>query len=620
MVFVLILGTAAISLWRLHKLAVTEYDRAFRSDLQRLAAVAASQLDGDTHSTLRNPVQESSEQYDRLVRPLRSFQASATNIAYIYTIVLDGDQVRFVIDPTPPGDKDGDGKEDHSNLWDPYDAQNPAMLTALRGGIPAICDEPYSDAWGTFLTAYHPILKADGTCVGVVGVDCSIDKYQKVMAAMSNSGMWAMLPALGVSFVAASLVFAGRLITDRERARREAAEHHTTTLQQSLAESSRKALQLADARSRFVSAVTHELRTPMVAILGFIDLLQESTTDEPTRQNHIATIRRNSEHLLTVINDLLDYSKIEAGKMRLERLPASPSEIVHEVVSLMDLKIKSKGIDFIVEGIDQLPAFVSTDPTRIRQILLNLLSNSQKFTSQGAITLRARYDAANSTLAFSVADTGIGMTPEQASKLFGAFTQADESTSRRFGGTGLGLNISKKLAVALGGDLVVETKQGEGSTFTLTTHSPIADAPIAQSKLPAQSHDISGVTVLLADDAIDNRKLLAHHLSAAGARVLQAEDGQQALDVLATPQGADIAVILMDMEMPVMDGYEATRRLRLAGERRPIIALTAHSEEAALRRCLDAGCDSVATKPIRKTDLLVIIAEATARSLGKRAA
>lgn len=620
LVFVLIAGTAALSIKQLHRLAVREYDHGFRESLERLAAVAASQLDGNTLITLHDPAQESGEAYDKLVRPLRAIQAAAPSVAYIYTLTLDGEQVRFVVDAALPGDKDGDGQEDHSSLWDPYDTTNEAMLASLKSASPTICDEPYTDEWGTFLTAYHPIFATDGRLAGVVGVDCTLTNYQAAMAAMSSRGFWAMLPALGVAAAAAIVVSIGRVIAERERARREAAEKQALVLQENLAEASRRALRLADAKASFVSSITHELRTPMVAILGYIDLLQDPGIDEACKKGHIATVRRNSEHLLTVINDLLDYSKIEAGKMNFERLPVSPREVVKDATVLMEQKVVAKGLEFVVEGLDQLPLYVATDPTRVRQVLLNLLSNATKFTSKGSITLRAGYDPASSTLAFSVIDTGIGMSPDQLARLFGAYTQADESTARRFGGTGLGLNISKKLANGLGGDLTATSTQGVGSTFTLAVHAEITAAPTNLGTAVQRSLDIKGTVVLLADDAADNRKLLAHHLSKAGVQVLQAEDGAQALDILATPDGAEVSVILMDMEMPIVDGYEATRRLRRGGERRPIIALTAHSDESALKRCLDAGCDSVASKPIKKDALLAIIADAAPRGRSKKAA
>jgi PAS domain S-box-containing protein len=378
------------------------------------------------------------------------------------------------------------------------------------------------------------------------------------------------------------------------------------------------------AKSEFLANMSHEIRTPMTAILGYADLMLEENVGRVT-QKHIEVIKRNGKHLLGVVNDILDLSKIEAGKMQIEPTRCSPVQLVAEVASLMRPQAAAKQLKLETELAQPLPETLLTDPLRLRQVLVNLVGNAIKFTDQGEVRLAIRLisDSDPPRLCFDVTDTGIGMSEEQIGKLFQPFTQVDNSSTRKYGGTGLGLCISKRLAEGLGGNIEVRSEPGKGSTFSVTIDlgplegirmvrqgegptnrpSPIA-APVAANKIELHGR------VLLAEDGLDNQRLISFFLKKAGADVTAVENGQLAVEaaLAAREAGRPFDVILMDMQMPVMDGYAATRQLRERGCTGPIVALTAHSMVADRQKCLDAGCDDYTTKPIGRQKLLATVA------------
>jgi signal transduction histidine kinase/AmiR/NasT family two-component response regulator len=390
-----------------------------------------------------------------------------------------------------------------------------------------------------------------------------------------------------------------------------------------------------DAKSSFLANMSHEIRTPMTAILGFADLLLEPDLTDADRREQVQIIRRNGAHLLAIINDILDVSKIEAGRLTIEKVRCEPLRIAHEVVSLLRGKASEKGLQFSIETAGPIPSIMDSDPTRLRQILMNLLGNAIKFTERGSVKLvirctanGAQAAATSPSLMFEVIDTGIGMNPEQIEHLFTPFTQADDSTTRRFGGTGLGLSISRRLAQMLGGGISVVSEHGNGSTFTCwvpTGSLSGVDMLTLQNEAEIDRHfratgpsstqeistfaDLTGMRILLAEDGADNQRLISFILRRAGAQVTLADNGRTACQLAMKSQssGESFDVILMDMQMPELDGYGAAKQLRSKGYTNPIIALTAHAMADDRNKCLLAGCDDYASKPIDRARLLAML-------------
>jgi PAS domain S-box-containing protein len=378
-------------------------------------------------------------------------------------------------------------------------------------------------------------------------------------------------------------------------------------------------------KSEFLANVSHEIRTPMTAILGFTDeLLDEAVRSQAPRetQDALRTIRRNGDYLLTLLNDILDLSKIESGRLDLESVTYSPIDVVLEVARLMRVRADAKAIRFEVDFATALPARIDGDPTRVRQILINLVGNGIKFTDLGSVKLRValREGGGGARIVYEVIDTGIGISPDDRAKLFRPFRQADGSTTRRYGGSGLGLTISKHLCELMDGTIELESDPGRGATFRVTlptgslegverVHPQTEDPDLPGERARQRAPRLSG-RVLLVEDGRDNQLLLRRLLGKAGLEVEVCENGQQAVEVVlaARADGVPFDLILMDMQMPIMDGYTATRVLRSRGYEGPILALTAHAMDTERARCLACGCDDFATKPIDRDGFFALLA------------
>jgi signal transduction histidine kinase/CheY-like chemotaxis protein len=377
------------------------------------------------------------------------------------------------------------------------------------------------------------------------------------------------------------------------------------------------------AKSAFLANMSHEIRTPMAAILGYADRMLEPDQQPSDRLDCINTIRRNAEHLLTLINDILDLSKIEAGEMILEKIPCPPSQVIADVASIMRVKAGEKKLKLEVKVDGSIPQRILSDPTRLRQILINLVGNAIKFTEAGWVRVVARLidppTAKAPRISFEVLDSGIGMTPQQISRLFKPFSQADTSTTRRFGGTGLGLSICKHFAHMLGGQLTVDSDLGRGSRFVLILPTgdlhgvPMIERSTEAIEAQAIAQE-SGLRlngrILLVDDGPENRDLLSYYLQQAGAHVTTAENGAIAVEkaLTANSAGAPFDLIFMDMQMPELDGYSAAAKLRGKGYIGPIVALTAHAMATDRDKCLMSGCTDYLSKPARKPQLLEMAA------------
>jgi signal transduction histidine kinase/ActR/RegA family two-component response regulator len=382
--------------------------------------------------------------------------------------------------------------------------------------------------------------------------------------------------------------------------------------EQSLREAKEAAEAANRSRGEFLANMSHEIRTPMAAIIGHADILKDHL-DDPDNQQVVETIRRNGSFLLSILNDILDLSKIDAGKFEVEKRPVRPDAVIGDVRSLMDVRASEKELPLKVEFEGPIPATIETDPVRLRQILLNLVGNAIKFTDRGEVRLSVRFNKNTQRLSFDVQDTGIGIPEEKLDDLFEPFIQADSTSTRSFGGTGLGLAICKRLAEALGGDVVVESELGIGSRFTLSLKVEEAGQLVepnlnVQSPAESKAHELRlAAKALVVDDRRDIRYLAEHFIEQAGGEVVTATNGLEAVKIVMSEEGKDIDVIVMDMQMPVMDGYAAATELRKLGCKTPIIALTANAMKSDRDECLAAGCTDYTTKPLDSRKLVELI-------------
>lgn len=375
-------------------------------------------------------------------------------------------------------------------------------------------------------------------------------------------------------------------------------------------------------KTQFVANISHEIRTPLSAILGFAEMMFDAKQTVSERMNCIARIRHNVKNLTALIEDLLDLSKVEAGKFEI-----APTEFLllpelAEVTTLLQNQILRKGLGLKILFKGPIPKTITSDPTRLRQILINVVGNAIKFTERGTITLTTWFDSQHASgkvfFCFDIHDTGPGIATDQRETIFEPFAQIDSSVSRRFGGTGLGLNLSRRLARILGGDVILaESHPGKGSVFrVLVDPGDITGVPLMENlsesdlhakqltQLHARPTSLGGMRVLLVEDGQDNRFLINHFLRSSGAEVDAAINGMEGAE-LATKNSYDL--ILMDIQMPILDGYQTTTKLRAEGVQTPIIALTAHAMKGEKQRCFDVGCNAYLSKPIDANTLVEMV-------------
>lgn len=516
-------------------------------------------------------------------------------VADIYTYrVIDG-QWALIVDSETDYDHDGiyrgerEGRTAIGEVVGPVDG---LVMAPFEGR--AVFDEViYQDRWGTWVSAYAPIYDENDRIEAAVGIDYPADEWAKQLA------MARALPLLGSLMLLVIFISFTATLSLRGLALRRSRE------QQGWLETARAAAESANrAKSDFLANMSHEIRTPMTAILGFTEVAMESVTD-PAVRGHLETVHRNGQHLIELINDILDLSKIESGALHVEQAPVNLPLLVADVCELLRIRAEHKGVALELEIEDSSPVWITSDGKRVRQILTNLVGNAIKFTERGSVSVTVS-GISRQQVEVQIRDSGIGIAPDRLQAIFNPFEQADASTTRRFGGTGLGLTISRRLARLLGGDVEVESQLGVGSVFRITFDAPEVQAPAPEEASVDGRIDLHGSLVLYADDGVDNQRLIRHHLEKAGAIVEVVDDGQAAIERFRQLQreGRAIDLILTDMQMPRLDGLGLTRQLRAEGCQTPIVALTASAMRSDADACLRAGCDGYLSKPITRDHLL----------------
>lgn len=389
----------------------------------------------------------------------------------------------------------------------------------------------------------------------------------------------------------------------------------------------RESAELANqAKSRFIANISHEIRTPLGAVLGYAELLKMPDQSSEDRENFATAIASNGQVLLKLVDEILDLAKVEAEKIEVQRVRMSLAQLIFDLRAVHVNRALDKSITLVMTGEGALPRYIDSDPIRLKQILNNIIGNALKFTDHGSVEVHFRFERFGLTnrIRILVKDSGCGIADKDAARLFQPFMQVDSSSKRQYGGTGLGLVISRQLAKLLGGDVVlVDSKVGVGSTFAITIDVGPVDASdlldhnivlnnqlIETPPKSITSSRLDDVNVLVVDDAIDNRNLIRRMLNLAGAKVQLAENGEEAIE---KALGESFDVILMDLQMPGMDGYEATTLLRSRGYKRPIIALTAHTMKEDMKRCMEVGFDQHLRKPVDREGLLREIADCAKR-------
>jgi signal transduction histidine kinase/ActR/RegA family two-component response regulator len=589
---------------------------AVRTELKQLARVAATLVDGDRHKLLKGQAQAGGADHLALLAPLVKFHKATSDIIYVYTAILDGGRIYYVLGTDYLYRIDGDN-ESPELIMAPHDTLDPTLRHALEQHEVAVNAEPVKEAVRSYMSAYAPFYDSQGRFVGVIGVDMWVRDFDTRIAAIRRAGSGAFAAVAMLSLLAGFVVFRLSRTASRARRRDRMVQARLAEAKQQAEVQAQRAEAASKAKGDFLAMMSHEIRTPMNGVLGFAHLLLD-TSLTPEQREFAQMVQRSGDALLIIINDVLDYSKIEAGRMSVEQIDVDLRSVCDEVQKILQSAVSARGLDMSLSYDAAFAGAIKGDPVRIRQVLLNLAGNAVKFTERGSVRIEiSQVDAAN--VKISVIDSGIGITGEQMQRMFSRFTQADSSTTRRYGGTGLGLAISKTLVELMGGSIGVQSTPGTGSTFwfilpigaaaavTAPVAMPAAPIPVLTAVVePATAPEAApAVRLLLVEDNFVNQRVAVYMLNKLGHQVEVASNGREALAKLGK---TNYDLVLMDCQMPEMDGFEATRVIRdrnsaVLDHDVPVIAMTANAFPEDRTRALAAGMNDFLTKPVDRAML-----------------
>ena len=619
-----VLVIASLGLFYLWHCAREAQLDAVRSELKQLARTAATLVDGDMHRTITSQRQAGSPAHLALLEPLVKFHKAASDIIYVYTAILDHGRVRYVLGTDylyrVPGDT-----EPPELIMAPHDTFDPTLRRALEQQQVTVNEEPVREPVRSYMSAYAPFYDRSGRFVGVVGVDMWVRNFDARVAAIGRAAAGAFAAVGLLSVLAGFVVVRLSLAVHRGRLRNKAVQGRLARERRQAEMRARSAQAAAKAKGDLLAIMSHEMRTPMSGVLGFANLLLD-TPLSPEQREFVQVVRRSGDALLSVINDVLDYSKMEAGRLTVERIDVPLREVCESVRAILNSAALERGVTLEVDYDPRLPEHIVGDPARIRQVLLNLAGNAVKFTEGGSVLIAAEMTDPDG-VKIRVKDTGIGIPPEQMATLFQQYSQGDAARSRRFGGTGLGLAISKTLVELMGGEIGVISTVGEGSTFWFQLPKAFSPADIRSSAAEAMPR-IDGTTqapaavpegaaerprssmrLLLVEDNFVNQRVALYMLAKLGFEVDVARNGVEAIERLSARR---YQVVLMDCQMPDMDGFEATRLIRdprsaVLDHEVPVIAMTANAFPEDRARSIACGMNDFLSKPVDQLTLSAMI-------------